>query len=95
MFVISCSKSFIPQVLKVASSLGKKLIYFSSLGFVIWKNYDSKTSELKLHSFRAFQRYLTDNNLTRGGGTVSVFQFSSCSFLNDSVLLCGCEIKFE
>ena len=55
MFVISKSKSFIPQILKVVSPLGKKLIYFSPLGFVIQKNYDSETSEFNFHSFRAFQ----------------------------------------
>ena len=59
-------KSFIPQILKVVKPLGKKLIYFSHWGFVIQKNYDSETSEYKLHSFRAFQRYLTDKNLTHG-----------------------------
>ena len=73
MFVISNSKSFIPQILKVVSPLGKKLIYFSHLGFMIQKNFDSEASEFKLHSFRAFQRYLTDKNTTHGRGTVSTF----------------------
>ena len=62
MFVTRNSKSFIPQILKAVSPLGKKLMYFSPLGFEIQKNYDSGTSEFKLHSFRAFQRYL--NNKT-------------------------------
>ena len=62
MFVISNSKNFIPQILKVVSPLGKNLIYFSPLGFVIQKNCDSETSEFKLHSFRAFQRYQIDKN---------------------------------
>ena len=66
MFVISNGKSLIPQILKVVSSLGEKLFYFSPLGFLIQKNYDSETSEFKLHSFRAFQRYLTDQNSTHG-----------------------------
>ena len=82
MFVISNGKSFIPQILKVVSPLGEKLINFSPLGFVIQKNYDSETSEFKLHSFRAFQQYLTDKNPTHSQRTGSVFQFSAHSFLN-------------
>ena len=77
MFVISNSKDFITQIFKVVSPLG---IYFSSLGFVLQKNCGSETPEFKLHSFRAFQRYPTDKNPTDGGGTVSIFQFSVCSF---------------
>ena len=53
--VISNSKSFIPQTLKVVSPLGKSLIYFSPLEFVTQKNYDSETSKFKLYSFRGFQ----------------------------------------
>ena len=62
MFVINNSKSFIPQILKIVSSLGEKLIYFSPLGFVMEQNCDSKTflKEFKLNSFRAYQRYLID-----------------------------------
>ena len=59
MLVISISKSFIPPILKVVSPFRKYLIYFSPLGFVLQKNYDSETSEFKLHSFRAFRQYLT------------------------------------
>ena len=44
MFVISDSKSFIRQILKVERPLGKKLIHFSPVGFVIQKIYDSETS---------------------------------------------------
>ena len=79
MFVISSSKSFIPRILKVVSPLRKTLIHFSPLGFEIQKNYDSETSEFKFHSFRAFQRYLTDKNPTHSRGTASVFQFSARS----------------
>ena len=71
---------FIPQILKVVSHCEKKLIYFSLLGFVIQKSYDSETSEFKLHSFRAFQRYLTDKNPTHGRGTAAIFQFNAPSF---------------
>ena len=42
--------------------LGKKLIFFSSIGFEIQNNYGSETLEFELHSFRAFQLYLTDKN---------------------------------
>ena len=54
-FVISNSHSFIPQVFKVVGPLGKKIIFFSPLGFEIQKNNDYKASKFKLHSFRAFQ----------------------------------------
>ena len=66
MFMIKNSKSFIAQILKVVSPLGKKLIFFSLLGFEIQKNYDSETSKFKLHSFRAFQLYKKDWNPTHG-----------------------------
>ena len=78
--IIEQYPEFISQILKAVKSLGKKLIYSSPLGFVIQKNYDSETSEFKLHSFRAFQRYLTDENPTHGRGTTSVFQFNAQSF---------------
>ena len=74
MFSISNSKSFIPQILKVVGPLRKKLIYFSSLEFLIQKNYDSETSEFKHHSFRAFQQYLADRNPTHGRGAALIFQ---------------------
>ena len=61
-------------------SLGKKLIYSSPLRFMIQKNYDSKTSEFMLHSFRAFQRYRTNKSPTHSRGTVSISQFSTYSF---------------
>ena len=80
MFVISKSKSVISQILKVVRALGKELIYFSLLGSVIQKNHDSETSEYKLYSFRAFQRYLTDKNPTHGRGIASISQFSARSF---------------
>ena len=80
MFVISNRKSFIPQISKFVSFLGEKLIYSSPLGFEIQKNYDSETSQFKLHSFRAFQRYLTDKIPTHSRGTASISQFSSRSF---------------
>ena len=73
MFVISNSKSFIPQILKAVCPLGIKLIYYSPLGFVIQKNYDSETSEFNLNSFSAFQRYLTDKNPAHGRGAASFF----------------------
>ena len=38
------------------------------------------TGKLKLYSIRACRGYLTDTNPTHGRGTVSVFQFSACSF---------------
>ena len=76
-FVMSNSKSFIPQILKVVYPLGEKLIYYSSLGFVIQKNCDSETSDFKLSLFRAFQRYLTDKNPRHIRGTPSSFQFSA------------------
>ena len=72
-YMIRNGKSFIAQILKVVSPLGKRLIFFSPLEFKIKKNYDSETLDFKLHSFRAFQRYLTDKNPTHGRGTVSVF----------------------
>ena len=59
-------KRIIPQILKVVSPSGTKLISFSLLGFVIQKNYYSETSEFKLHSFRAFKGYPTDKNPTNG-----------------------------
>ena len=61
-------------------SLGKRVHILSYLGFEIQKNFDSETLELKLHSFRGFQPYLTDKNPTRGRGTVSVFQFIARRF---------------
>ena len=71
--MIRNGKSFIPQIFKVVSPLGKKEhIFFSPLEFKIQNNYDSETLELKLHSFRALQRHLTDKNPTNGQGTVSV-----------------------
>ena len=76
MFVIRNRKSFIPQILKFVSPLGKKFIYFSPLGFEIQKNYDSETSEFKLHSFRTFQWYLTDKIPTHSRGTASIFHSS-------------------
>ena len=80
-FMIRNSKSFIAQILKALTPLGKSS-YFGPLGFEIQleKNYDIATLEFKLHSFRGFQRYLTDKNPTHDRGTVSVFQFSACSF---------------
>ena len=48
---------------------------FSPLGFEILKNYDSEILEFKHHSFRAFQRYLTNEN-----STASIFQFGVLSF---------------
>ena len=42
-FVIRNSKRFSPQILKVVSPLGKKLIFFSPLGFEIQKNYDPES----------------------------------------------------
>ena len=80
MFVISNSKSFLPQILKVVSPLGEKLIYFSPLAFVIRKNHDFETSEFKLCSFRAFQQYLTDKNSSHGRRAASFFQFSADNF---------------
>ena len=62
-FVTSNSRSFIPQILKVVSPLGKKLIYFSPLGFVIQKNYDSEMSGFKPHSFRAFEQHQFFNSV--------------------------------
>ena len=62
MFVIWTSKSFITQIWKFVSPLGKKLIFFSSIGFEIQSNYGPETLEFELHSFRAFQLYLTDKN---------------------------------
>ena len=76
--VISNSKSFVPQILKVVSPFGKKLIYFSPLGSVIQIDYDSETSEFKLHSFRVFERYLTDKNPIEEQH--QFFQFSTSSF---------------
>ena len=46
--------------------LRKKFIFFSPLGFEIQKNLYTETLAFKLHSFRAFQRYLTDKNPTHG-----------------------------
>ena len=69
-------------------SLGKKLFSFSPLGFEIQNDYDSETSEFKLHSFRAFQRYLTNKNPTHSRRTASIFQFSARRFFN--VLLKYC-----
>ena len=56
--MISNSQSFISQILKVVSRLGKKLFSFSPLGFEIQKDYNinSETLNFKLQSFRAFQR---------------------------------------
>ena len=79
MFMIR-NKSFIAQILKVVSPLGEKLIFSSPLGVEIQKNYDSETLEFKLHSFRAFQLYVTNKIPTHGRRTVSVFQFSAHSF---------------
>ena len=62
MFVNWSSKSFIAQIWKFVSPWGKKLIFFSSIGFEIQNNYGSETLEFELHSFRAFQLYLTDKN---------------------------------
>ena len=81
MFMISESKSFIPQILKVVIPLTKKLIFFNHLGFEIQKNYDSETLAFKFDSFRVFQRYLTDDqNARHSRRTVSVFQSSARSF---------------
>ena len=80
MSMTKTSKRFIGQILKVVSTLGKKVIFFSPLGFEIQRNYDSETLEFKLHSFRVSQQYLTDKNPTHGRGTVPVFQFSAHSF---------------
>ena len=57
--MISNSQRFICEILKVAGQLGKKLFSFGPLRFKIQKDYDSETSEFKIHSFRVFQRYLT------------------------------------
>ena len=73
-------KSFIPEILKLVSLLGKKLIYFSPLGFEIQKKYDSESSEFELNSFNASQRRLTDKNPTHSRKTASVFQFGAHSF---------------
>ena len=74
-FVISNSQSFSPQILEVVGALGEKIIFFSPLGFEIQKNSDYQTTKFKLHSFRAFERYLTDKIQTHGRGTVSVLTF--------------------
>ena len=63
-FVISNSHGFIPQILKVVSALGKKIIFLVPWGFEIQKNTDCQTSKFKLHSFRASRLYLTDKNAT-------------------------------
>ena len=57
-------------------SPGKKHFSFSHQGFEIQKDYDSETSEFKLHSFRAFRQHLTDKDRTDNQGTASVLQFS-------------------
>ena len=53
---------------------------FSPQWFEIQKDYDSKTSEFKLPSFRAFRPYLTDKHPTQSRGATSVFQFSARTF---------------
>ena len=70
-FVISNSHSFIPQILKVVVPLQRKTTFFSPLVFETQKNTDYQTSKFKLHSFRAFQRHLTDKNPIHGRGTQS------------------------
>ena len=67
-------RSFIAQILKVVSSLGKKA------HLKIQKNYDSETSEFRLHSFRAFQQHLADKKPKPSRGTASIFQFGAHSF---------------
>ena len=64
------------QILKVVSPLGEKAHIF--LGFEIQRNYDSETLEFKLHSFRAFQQYLTDKRMVEEH--YQFFQFSARSF---------------
>ena len=76
MSMISISKSFILHVLKVVSPLGKKFVYYSPLGSMIQKDYDSESSGFELHSFRDFQQYLTEKNPTHGGGTAAIFQYA-------------------
>ena len=49
-FVISDSQSIISQILKVVGPKGKKIIFFSPLGFEIQKNNDYQTSEFKHYS---------------------------------------------
>ena len=94
MFVISNRKSFIPQILKVASPLRKKLIYFSPLGFEIQKNItivkpenlSSTRSELFNDIFR------TDKNPTHSWGTASIFQFSDIVFERTLIILMAIKI---
>ena len=61
MFVISNSKSLIPQSLKVVSPLRKKLIFLVSWAVKYKRITILESLEFRLQSFRAFQRYLTDN----------------------------------
>ena len=57
-------------------SLGRKLRFFSPLGFDVGTNSDHKTPQNKLYSVRALKRYLNEKYLTHSRVMTTISKFS-------------------
>ena len=76
MFVMSNSKSFISQNLKVVGPLGGKSDLFSPSGFEIQSDLDYRTSKIMFYSVRTLKCYLNEKNLIHGQVTATISKFS-------------------
>ena len=79
-FVISNSKSFIFQILKVVGPLGGNFDFFSPSGFEFESDFDYNTSKMKFQSFRVLKRYLNEKRLIRGREAATVSKFGELIF---------------
>ena len=79
-FVISCSQSFISQILRVTGPLGEKFDFFNPLGSDIQWGSHYETSKIKFHLLRALKRYLKTKNRIPRRKIETIKKFSAHSF---------------
>ena len=94
-FVISSNQSILS--FESPRSLGRKVQFFSPLGFDMKRDSDGKTSKIKFHLFRALKQYLSKKNWIHGRkiATILIFRTQNIGWLTRSDFRIRYLLKFK